>query len=787
MRPINKTLFRDLIHMRGQFTAVAVVVAMGVAAFVQSRTTFRSLLVSQTTYYQEYRFADLFLSVKRAPEAMLRRIERIPGVTAAQSRLVVEVTLDVPGLAEPATGRVVSIPPRARPALNDVFIRTGAYPDAGRREEVLISEPFADANALRVGDRFGAVINGRWEPLRVAGIALSPEFIYAIRSGDLFPDNRRFGIIWMNRDALGPAFDMDGAFNDVLISLAPDAIPPEVMTRLDTLMAPYGGLGAYDRDDHVSHNFTSDEIRQNEVTGIVVPSIFLIVAAFLLHIVLVRLISTQRDQIALLKAFGYSNAAIGIHYLKLVMIPTLVGAAGGTALGLWAGLALTRQYADYYHFPVLEYVADLDVLAVGFLISAVTATVGALGAVRRMAALPPAEAMRPEPPATFRAGVLERLGLQRWVPVPARIVLRNIGRRPVKSMLSVLGIALAVAIIILGRYFVDALGRMVDLHFRAIAREDVTIVFSQPQPARIRHELARLPGVRYVEPLRLVPVRLSHEHRSKRTALFGLDPGVELRRIVNRDFNVLQVPAEGLVMSRILGELLHVEQGDVITLEILEGRRPVRDVVVTGLVDELIGAAAYMERPALHRLMRESGVLSGAFLAVDPLVAPTLYEELKQMPAVQGVSRRDAALTSFDETIGQSMGVLTAVLVLFASAIAVGMVYNGARISLSERGRELASMRVLGFTRAEVGWMLLGEQALLTLAAIPVGFALGFAASALMPIVIKSELYRMPLYLSRETFLFATQVVVGAAVASGFLVRRRLDRIDLVAVLKTRE
>ena len=608
-----------------------------------------------------------------------------------------------------------------------------------------------------------------------------------LEGGDLFPDNRRFGIIWMNRDAIGPAFDMDGAFNDVVIAVSSTASVRTVISRLDTLVASYGGLGAYDRDDHVSHSFISDEIKQNEITGFVVPLIFLGVAAFLLHIVLSRLVSTQRDQIALLKAFGYSNASIGFHYLKLVMIPTLFGTLGGTLLGLWAGGSLTQVYGTYYRFPSLEYAVDLEVLALGFVISAVTAAFGALGAVRRVVALPPAEAMRPEPPATFQAGFIERTGLRGMLPVPARMILRNMRRRPVKSGLSILGIALAITVMIIGRYWVDAIDRIADVQFRHIQREDATVVFGEPRPDRVQHEARTLPGVTKVEPFRVVPVRLSHEQRSERTALFGFEPDAELRRIIDKNFNAYDLPAHGLVMSRMLGDLLHVSIGQSVTVEILEGRRPVREMVVSDFVDELIGLASYMDRSTLHRFMREGTVVSGAFLSVDPLDAETLYAELKTMPQVRGVAVRETTVESFEETLAKSMGIMTTILVLFSSAIAVGMIYNSARIALSERGRELASMRVLGFSRSEVGWMLLGEQVVLTALAIPVGFALGYGVSALMPILIKSELYRLPFYLSRETFVFSVQVVVVAAAASAFLVRRRLDRIDLIEVLKTRE
>lgn len=277
---------RDLFHLRGQVIAVALVVACGIATYVTMRSSYDSLVVSRDAYYEAYRFADVFAQLKRAPESLAAEMQNIPGVATIQTRVVLEVTLDVPDLDEPATARLVSIPERQTPILNDIFIREGRYVESGRRDEVLVSEAFAEANRLQVGQSLGAVINGHWEQLRIVGIGLSPEYVHEIRAADIFPDRRRFGILWMSRDALGPAFDMEGAFNNVSVSLAPGASEADVIDRLDQLLERYGGLGAFGREEQESHRFLADEIEQDRITGIVVPSIFLGVAAFLIHMVL---------------------------------------------------------------------------------------------------------------------------------------------------------------------------------------------------------------------------------------------------------------------------------------------------------------------------------------------------------------------------------------------------------------------------------------------------------------------------------------------------------------------
>lgn len=787
MKSRDHMLYRDLWHLRGQVIAAALVVGCGVVAFVSMRTTYESLLSAQVDYYSSFRFADVFARVKRAPESLAARVRQIPGVARVRTRVVMEVTLDVPGLEEPATGRLVSIPERPGPMINDLFLLNGSYITPGRENEVLVSEAFAAANHLSVGDTIGAVINGRWKQLRIVGTALSPEYIYEVGGGTIFPDNRRFGVLWTGEKGLAAAFNMDGAFNDLVLTLSAGASQADVIERLDLMLARYGGVGAYGREEQISHRFISDEISQNRISSSYIPAIFLSVAAFLLHIVLSRLVAMQRTEIGLLKAFGYSNLTVGLHYLKLAAITVFGGLVFGTGIGLYLGGQLTELYGDYYRFPLLAYHAAPEVLGITVLVSFLAGAVGALSAVRRAIALPPAVAMRPEPPASFHVGLMERSGLSRVMSPPGRIIARSIMRRGWKSTLAVLGIACAAGLLVIGGFFYDAIRYLMWVQFEVVQRDDVTVVFSEPKSAGVRYEVARLPGVLISEPFRAVPARLRFEHRSRRVELTGLASDSELKRLIDSNLRPVDLPPDGLVLTAKLAEVLGAAPGDRVTIEVLEGKRAVLDVTISGLVDEQVGIAAYMNRAALNRVLGEQGSVSGAHLAVDSKEAARLYVQLKGIPAVSGVAIRGAVLKSFQEILDRSILVSTLINVLFACVIAFGVIYNTARIALSERGNELASLRVLGFTPNEVAVILLGEQGVLTLAAIPLGFALGAAVCWLLVERLSTELYRIPLVFRAETFVFAAGVVALAALGSGVLVARRLRRLDLISVLKTRE
>lgn len=773
--------------MRGQIIATALVVACGVASFISMRSTYNSLLVTQQNYYSSYRFADVFAHLKRAPESLRPQIEKIPGVAAVQTRIVSEVTLSLPDLAEPAQGKIVSIPDKQTPVLNDLHFLRGRYVGANKTDEVIISGAFADANGFNPGDKIEAIINGRWRRLTIVGVALSPEFIYEIRAGEIFPDNKRYGVAWMSRKAAEAASDMEGAFNDLSLALAPGASEENAIENLDRMLENYGGTGSYGRDDQQSHRFLANEFSQLEVQALFLPAIFLGVTAFLLHLVLSRLVSTQREQIGLLKAFGYTDFHIGLHFLKLAIVAVSGGAILGILLGMYLGSGMTSLYADYFHFPILRYRAGWLVMVVSLFISFGAAAAGAVWAVRSAVALPPAEAMRPETPAQFRAGFLESIGLHKFLSPTYRIILRNLSRQPVKAVLSVCGISLSAALLFTGFYFFDAVNRLIEIQFQEVIREDLDITFHEPRPGRARRDLANLSGVMKVEAFRSVPARLRFEHRTRRIGLMGVESDSDLRRIVDENGAVFHPPPDGVVLTTALADVLGVEEGDTLTVEVLEGSRPVRNVEVVGTIDELMGLNAYMEIHALNRMMREDDLISGAFLAVDSLDQDRLYSRLKQSPSITGVGVPAIALDSFNETFGRTIGTFTFVLVSFASVIVLGVVYNSARISLSERGRELASLRVLGFTIGEITTILLGEQGILTLLAVPFGYLLGFFICVLTNNLVDTEILRMPLVFSPRTFVVTFVVTVLAAVLSGLLVAWRLRCLNLIEVLKTRE
>ncbi|HET7362930.1 MAG TPA: ABC transporter permease [Burkholderiales bacterium] len=783
---LDRKLLRDLWSLKTQVLSIALVIASGIAGFIGCFSTYESLRWSRENYYDSARFAHVFAYAKRAPQSLAARIGELPGVAEAETRVVRDAQLSLPGVTPPMIARLIGLD-FARPAgMNRLTLTRGRWPAPGAAHEVLVNQRFVEARGLRLGERLQVLINGKLESLAFVGAVLTPEYIYPTRGGAL-PDDEWFAIVWMDSQALAAAFNMEGAFNSVLLRLQHGASPERTAEALDGLLAAYGGLGAAGRADQASDRILTQEINQQRVFGTVLPAVFLFVAAFILNVVLHRQVNAQRAEIAALKALGYDDRWIAVHYLKFASVIVLLGVVLGIAFGHWFGTAMTRLYTNLFHFPDFHFFMPAWVVLGGAALAVAAAFGGALAALGGVVRLKPAEALRPPAPAEFRPLLVERLGVPQLLTPSQRMVMRSLERKPLRALVTVAGILASVAILIAGTFWADGLEWFIDVQFNKVQRANVTIAFAEPVPADVARELGRLPGVLQVEATRAIPVRLRVGTRTYRTALSGVADDARLGRILDAKLVETRPVPGGVLLTRRLARRLDVSPGGRVQVDLLEGRRVKAELVVAGTADEMVGMNAWMRLEDLNRLARDGDVVSAASLLVDRADEPALLARLKESPAAANVIVMRSLLKTFRDTSAYNILFFTTVLSLFAATIAAGVVYNNARIQLGERAWELASLRVLGFTRGEVSLLLLGELALEIAAAIPLGFLAGYWLSALILVFMEQEVFQFPLILFRSTYLYAGVMIAAAGVLSALIVRNRIDRLDLVAVLKTRE
>lgn len=815
MNALDKKLLRDIRRLWAQALAIALVMAAGAATLILAVGAYRSLEETRAAYYERYRFADVFTTLKRAPKVVEQRILEIPGVAAAEARILEFALLDIDGMVQPATGMAISLPDHRENRLNRLYIRSGRLPQPGRPDEVTVNEAFAKAHGFSLGSTFKAILNGYKRTLKIVGIALSPEFIYALGPGDIIPDDRRFAIMWMSEKALAAIFDLEGAFNAVTLKILRGTSEAEVIKQVDDVLSRYGGTGAYGRKDHQSHAFIDAELTQLKAMAQVVPPIFLLVSAFLINMTLTRLIALEREQIGLLKAIGYGRFAIASHYTKLVLSIAVIGIAIGAGGGTWLGHGLTILYADFFHFPFLIFLRSPDIYAIASSILVATALAGGMRGVYAALKLPPAVAMAPPAPTQYALFGIERLTALGNLSQLTMMALRHMFRWPVRTGLTIIGIAMSGALLTTALFMVDSVEHMIEIMFFRTDRQDATLNFTDERPISILQEVERLPGVMVSEPYRSVAVRLRKGHLQRKLAIQGKPPGTDLSRVLDLKLEPIIMPETGLVLSERVAYLLQARRGDIVEVEILEGkkgqtraletqvlkartdsgtdtvirdsRRGVRRVPVTEIFQSYIGLLVYMDISALNEMMDESPVISGAYFSFDRNETVALFDAIKGLPAVASIALQGAALEKFRETIGQNIYIMTTVYVGLSLIIAFGVIYNSARIQLSERAREFASLRVLGFTRGEVSYVLLLELAIMVLTAIPLSWAFGYVFAWATIQGFESDLYRVPFTIKSDTYAIASMVVLAAAAVSAAIVRRRIDNLNMIRALKTRE
>lgn len=787
MKALQRKLLRDAWQLRGQALAIALVVIGGIATLVMALSNYQALQQTRERFYQEHRFADLFASLQRAPSTLLDELAALPGVQQAEGRVQALAQLELADFERPLTGQLVSLPQRPG-GLNQLYLRSGHWP--AQPWEAVLGEAFALAHGLQAGDALVAIVNGRRQELRIRGIGLSPEFTYPVRPGELFPDFMHFAVLWLPHDTLAGALDLEGAFNQLALELAPEATETaqaDLIAAVDRLLQPYGGRGSHGRELQFSHRMLQEELLVLRAMSRLFGLIFLGVTAFLLSVVSARLIRTQQEQIALLKAFGYRNRQIAAHYASLVLLLVSVGVLPGLALGAWLGRGMAELYASFYHFPYLDWGLrpELVLLACAFVLSATA--LGTVAGLWRAWRLAPAAAMRPPSPARFAHSRSERLLPSRWLPPSARMVARQLERHPGRTLLSVLGIALAGGILILSRLQAGAIDEIVRVQFDLAQREHLSLVFTHATPSSALAELASLPGVLAVEGVRHSPVRLRHGPRSFVSAVQGLPAQSELRRVLDANLQAVDLPAQGLLLTKHLAQMLHIRPGQTLQVEFLDGRRDTLWLPVAGTVQEYLGVGVYARLDWLNALLLEGELLSGALLRIDPAHESALLQALRQRPGVATVSEQERAIAAFMDTMAEGMLTFGLIMTLLASSIAVGVVYNAARITLAERARDLASLRVLGYTPQEVRDLLLGELGALVLLALLPAFAIGYGLSALLVAGMQNELFRIPLVVTPQAFALGGLVMLLASALAAWWALRRLSQLDLVAVLKTRE
>jgi putative ABC transport system permease protein len=786
MSVLNRKLFRDLWRLKWQMAAIALLVGCGVTVGVMAFSVQKALITAQRDYYRDTRFADVFATATRAPLSLVDDLTRIPGVVAVDARAIKAGLMEVPGLLRPATARLIALPDDDRRALNRIVVIEGRLPDPNRADEAVALKTFLDAAHVVLGERLSMVIGGHRLTFTIVGAALSPEYVYVPSNGPM-PDDAHSGVFWAPRAAVERPAGLGGAFSAVSLALAPGTSTVGTIAAVDQLLARYGGSPAYARADQISHKFQQDRIDRMSVMATIIPPVFLIVAAALVHLVLARLVEGEREQVGLIKAFGYDDFAASSLYLKMAAVVGIIGAAAGGLVGGWLAHTLVYVLAKYMRFPHLTAQFSWSAFWVSLAFSVATAVGGSVLAVRRAVRLSPAVAMQPPAPAVFHTGVVERLRIARRFDQPTRMIIRHIERFPLRAISTAGGLGISLSLLISAQFMFGSFDESIDQAYYRARRWTDVIAFAESRDIHALAEATRLPAVVKSEPFRNVAAHLRANARSERVVVVGLEGDAQLERTLTASGKPIAFKGRGLTISEALAGKLHIQAGDVAELEITQGRYPRTVVPIGAVARDYAGVTVHMSRVELNRLMGDGDLVSGANLIVTSDRRFEFYRALARFPQIVTAGSRDDTVAMFRSAVAASMTIEMTFFLGIAGAIAFGIAYNITRVSLTERARDLATLRVLGFNAIDCAYILGGELVLLALIATPIGVAGGYGlAHALAAAFTRQDLY-LPVVITPASLGFAVTVYLSAVGLALVLVAQRIWNFDLVAVLKTRD
>lgn len=791
MNVLDRKLLREVRSSGALLLAIASIMAVGIMCFVYMRSTYHNLSLAKWRYYSQCRMADFWIELKKAPLSEVEELNKLPGITAIRPRIQFFATVDLDRVAAPLNGLVLSLPNLREPIINDIVIQSGGYFSETRDNEVIVNAAFARRHKIHPGQSIHLILNNRRQELLVVGTAISSEFVYLVAPGSIAPDPEHFGVFYLKRTFAEEVFDFGGATNQIVGQLDPvhRGRPQEILRRIETKLAPYGVATSYALNTQASNRFLSDEIRGLGLFSTIMPIVFLSVAALVLNVLMVRLIDQQRVVIGTFKALGYADARIFMHYTKFALALGLASGLIGLGLGYLMANFVISMYRMFYEFPDLENRIFPGTYAGGLGVALGCALLGSLQAARAALRLSPAEAMRPKPPVQGGAIWLERLPwLWRRLSFGWRLVLRNVFRNPLRTSVGIFATAMGAGLLVTGLILSSAINYLIGFQFQLVTRSDVDLRFKDERGLGALLEARRLPGVDRAEPTFDMSCTFINGPHSRRGAISGLMPGGRLTIPRDVEGRPIRIPTTGLAMSRKLATLLNVSAGDMISILPTKGLREELLVLVAELSDSYIGLAVYADLQYLSRLMGEEFVVNGAQLAIEPgaNVQATLFRELKQLPAIQSVNARADVIKNL-EFIVATQRIFIGFLIVFSGTIFFSSLLNSSLIGLAERRREVATLRVLGYTEWQVGGLFLRESLVInslgTLVGLPLGYSLAYALSRMYD----TEMFRFPLVSPPKVWYGTVVMAVLFALVAHAVVQRTINRLDWLDASKTKE
>ena len=780
---LNKKLRRDILNSKGMLIAVVAIIAVGVSFLVGMYGTFNNLTNAKTSYYSKCNIADFWIELKKAPNSTIEKITAINGVSSVRERILFPIVVDLEGVETPLSGTVISMPQERAKVINDIVMLKGTYFTEDKKNEVIVSKEFAKKRNIVPGSFIHLIMNGQRKKLFVVGVGISSEYVYMVPPGSIVPNPAEYGVFWIKQDYAEDTFGFSGAYNNLVGLLSPEAQkhPEFILEEITDKLKPYGVFTNYDLKNQPSNMELVAELGGLRIFAILLPILFLGVAALILNVVMLRTTEQQRVIIGTLKALGVSNREIFWFFIKYSLTVGITGGVIGCFLGYWFAAFMTNLYQKFYTFPELNNLFYPSIMLIALVISIIFAILGSLRGVKGMVKLNPAEAMHPPPPQTGGKILFERW-IWLWSRLDFRwqIVLRSIFRNKGRTIIGVLCAAMGAALVFMALAMSDSIGYMVSFQFNNVIHSDYTLNIRDEVNYGALYEVKRLPGITHAEPELIVPCNFINGPYHKKGVITGLIENPKLITPCNINGVQVKIPSTGLLMNERLAKILHLKVGDMVEFIPVKGLKQTHKVPIANIINSTFGLSVYADFKYLNHLISEESAISVIQLKGTQTRQQkrALLTQVKKYPKLASLSdiKNDEKLmkTSFV----QNMNTMVYTMIIFAAVIFLGSILNSSLISISERQMEIATFRVLGYSPIEIGKIFLRETLIVNITGAVIGIPFGYLLNYWTSLMYQNNMFSMPCYVTFSSYVWTMVLALIFIFIAYIITQRTINRMN---------
>jgi len=780
MKRLNLRLLRLIKNSKGQFIAITALVIVGLTIYTALSTAIVNMEDTLNYYYDETNFADIFVQFSKIPETALDKVNKINGVKDVEGRIVFDIQMKVDNGDEKVKSRIISIPDNS--IVNKLFIVDGNKIEAKNKDAIVI-EQFANARNIRINDTIQPYIEGRVFDLRVSGISASPEYVYLMENEQsLLPMPDKFGVIYVSEDFARQNFGFKDSYNEVSITVKDKDHIDKIITQIEKELDQYGIKRIYSREEQLSNRMVSEEIKGVKQTSSTVPVIFLGVAAVIIAAMLSRMVRNDRMSIGVLKALGYNNMNILMHYTKFSILIGFIGSVFGLIFGTILSGNIAKLYIQFFNIPMLKFNFYYEYMIIAIVLSIVFCTFAGIWGARRVIKILPAESMRPEPPKQGGRAFIDRIDiLWKHLSFSWKMVLRNIFRNKKRFVFITFGIAMTFAISLIPSMMNSAMNDIFEGHYSDFQKMDYNINFSTPLNINAVNEIKHIVDTDRIEPKIEFPFELIYGNNKLVANIIGVKSNTEFYGFKNLKGQSINLPNDGIVLSEGLARFIGVEKGDKVKIKTFIPNKDDIYVEVKDIIKQSLGTNGYMEISYMGNILLDKSLITGVYINSSDNIKGEL-ENIKGIASIQSLADMRSI---FEQFMGLMIGSIS-VMIVFAGILGFAIVYNSTIMNIAERRLEFSSLRVMGFSKKEIFKIITKENSVMTILGIILGIPLGQSMISSLESTFSTEIYTIEMNPTLSSYIITAILTIIFVIIAQLATYKKINSLDFIEALKNR-